>query len=954
MSKIKSFSKFNQKIFEGPNIDLSDTYLQSNYSSSSTINKEKSLARKKFGKVFKSSETTEGKSWGLKFEGGSKEDSSSFKVVFPPEFRQNFKTMIEIVNKKIDEYVEKQGILPSNSSKSKDSKSPDRNDMIRRNQKTDKFLGKSYGKANPIELLRTTPSEYWKFIDFGITNAYGEEFSFKDSKKQLDFSLLDNIFIDKESITNFNRTHFPSYRSVPNDFKGIALGYIIYEEFIKFLGFASSKSNASSEAQRVWYKIAKDPDFYTIVSSNNVFVIHKEAKIPNLDNIVKDYLNDLKSNKVTKIKYDKEILEKCPTLKGADFLPPVTIEFFDTIIRGIEMGNITDEANIKQIESFENDLLASADSFSEILKGLEKNFNDIIITPQIKSAIFSRSTDEFFRENSDIKRPIFYIGLLSLLKESTLDKLKDNFSSDFFKFLKVSKMFLTPILSGPDQSKVIGEVYDILKKDVELFNNSKFTTLFAIFLPEVVRDVYIDLKKAGENVSSWDKIANAIILRTIIEAGDRVNTTTSEFYKYIREENPNLKEFDNSVLGNDDRDVALRNLNMQLNEVNEEIYDILFDLPAVIQAKLTAIAVGKLEANNDEDYKDFFEKFKLKELFEKTEFKKGFFGYSIDSDFLYQILKNDFITVTDYLEFTDKSSLRASFDYNSKNRAIVIASVEKLVKSKNQSKIDELIEFLKKNDLIIRMEESYGYLGDKTTEEWKSWFFDIEVSTLGKMFSADLIHHRTVVYIYKKCEQKNDELVEYLLKNFDEEVFLGDLKKISTKKLITKILKFQFETKKDSRYRIEYFGEQYPQDTNDDLVEWHVKNREYIKDNDMPSAFIISMLTSKNKKMTLTKFDKKAIDATSQALEEYYNQTNKIIFSKDADVNIKIHFEDVFVENSHKFEEFTSEKNVVDFYTVFLPYINDTGLKNAIVQYIKSPLNEKRILNYKTFRQLYS
>lgn len=953
MSKIKSFSKFNQKVFEGPNIDLSDTYLQSNYNMTSTINQEKSFARKKFGKVFKSSETTEGKSWGLKFEGGSKESSGSFKVVFPPEFRQNFKTMIEIVNTKIDEYVDKQGILPSNSSKSKDSKSPDRNDMIRRNQKTDKFLGKSYGKAHPIELLRTVPSEYWKFIDFGITNAYGEEFSFKDSKKQLDFSLLDNIFINKESITDFNRTHFPSYRSVPNDFKGIALGYIIYEEFIKFLGFASSMSNASSEAQRVWYKIAKDPDFYTIVSSNNVFVIHKEAKIPNLDNIVKDYLNYLKGNKVTKIKYDKEILEKCPTLKVGDFLPQVTIEFFDTVIRGIEAGNITDEANIKQIESFENDLLASTDSFSEILKGLEKNFNDIRITPQIKSEIFIRRTDEFFRENSDIKRPLYYIGLLSLLKESTLDKLKDNFSSDFFKFLKVSKMFLKPILSGPDQTKVIGEVYDILKKDVELFNNPKFTTLFAIFLPEVVRDVYIELKKAGENVSSWDKIANAIILRTIIEAGDRVNTTTSEFYKYIREEKPNLKEFDNSVAGNDeDRDVALRNLNMQLNYVNEEIYDILFALPAVIQGKLTSIAVGKLEANNDEDYKDFFEKFKLKELFEKTEFKKVFFDYTFSSDFLYQILKNNIITVTDYLESIDRSSL-GYYEENMK-RTIVIASVEKLVKSKNQSKIDELIEFLKKNDLIIRMEESYAYLTDKAIEKWKSWFFDIEVSTLAKMFSADLIHHRTVVYIYNKCEQKNDELVEYLLKNFAEEVFLWDLKKISTKKLITKILKFEFETKKDSRSRIEYFGEQYPQDTNDDLVEWVMKNREYIKDNDMPSAFLISMLTSKNKKMTLTKFDKKTIDATSEALKDYYKQTNKNIFSKDTDVNIKNFFGDVFVENSHKFEEFTSEKNVVDFYTVFLPYIDDTGLKNAIEQYIKSSVNEKRILNYKTFRQLYS
>ena len=54
--------------------------------------------------------------------------------------------------------------------------------------------------------------------------------------------------------------------------------------------------------------------------------------------------------------------------------------------------------------------------------------------------------------------------------------------------------------------------------------------------------------------------------------------------------------------------------------------------------------------------------------------------------------------------------------------------------------------------------------------------------------------------------------------------------------MITKILKFQFETKKDSRYRIEYFGEQYPQDTNDDLVEWVMKNREYIPSYSSPKG----------------------------------------------------------------------------------------------------------------------
>jgi hypothetical protein len=56
---------------------------------------------------------------------------------------------------------------------------------------------------------------------------------------------------------------------IPNELKGIGLGYLIYEEFINFLGFASSGSHATSEAINIWKKLYNDPEFYGVVISLN-------------------------------------------------------------------------------------------------------------------------------------------------------------------------------------------------------------------------------------------------------------------------------------------------------------------------------------------------------------------------------------------------------------------------------------------------------------------------------------------------------------------------------------------------------------------------------------------------------------------------------------------------------------------------------------------------------------
>ena len=87
---------------------------------------------------------------------------------------------------------------------------------------------------------------------------------------------------------NANRIHF---QGISEEFRGIGLGYAIYESFIKFLGYASSSTNASQLAQKVWSQVAGDPDFYTVISrtgragklgsttsrSGSILAVHKDC-----------------------------------------------------------------------------------------------------------------------------------------------------------------------------------------------------------------------------------------------------------------------------------------------------------------------------------------------------------------------------------------------------------------------------------------------------------------------------------------------------------------------------------------------------------------------------------------------------------------------------------------------------------------------------------------------------
>jgi len=131
--------------------------------------------------------------------------------------------------------------------------------------------------------------------------------------------LLNNIYIFTEGYPT-NRIHFDG--GVGSFLEGTGLGYLIYQQFIKYLGYGSSMTNASSKAQVVWSKLTKDPDFYSFIieigGSQSVYVISKTISFETPESIVEGILerilyygsNDIKVILGSEIKKDFPEIEK--------------------------------------------------------------------------------------------------------------------------------------------------------------------------------------------------------------------------------------------------------------------------------------------------------------------------------------------------------------------------------------------------------------------------------------------------------------------------------------------------------------------------------------------------------------------------------------------------------------------------------------------------------------------
>lgn len=142
--------------------------------------------------------------------------------------------------------------------------------------------------------------------DFG-SKYYSEDINF-DDLFTIPLILMHNGFPT-------NRIHFLG--GIPNQLKGTGLGYVIYKEFIKFLGWASSTSDSSESAMVIWSKLVNDPDFYSFLingdEESKIFVIYKKTDKDIVD-IVKSNI-ELSDIKIKSIKFEDELINAYPELK---------------------------------------------------------------------------------------------------------------------------------------------------------------------------------------------------------------------------------------------------------------------------------------------------------------------------------------------------------------------------------------------------------------------------------------------------------------------------------------------------------------------------------------------------------------------------------------------------------------------------------------------------------------
>lgn len=273
MRLIKGWNQFNL-IQE---LDSTGTYLDPKNFKKSGTTQNTSITRMKYGKIFAQAPKTADKSWGLKFvENGFKYSGILYKVIFPDDFMKYF----NIKSNRPDLTKDPINLSPAKISDFENFKKP---------------LPDSNAKIAPNQSGSLQPGEKINWQDLQDINIV----AVKDSS---------------------NRTHF--LPGVPDQFKGIGLGYIVYEEFIKFLGYASSDSTAKLEAQKVWSQIIQDPDFYGMVVKRNandlgaVFVVHKDCNKPNVENEIIEWVKrSFNRDDFSGIAIDDNIFKKYPNLQ---------------------------------------------------------------------------------------------------------------------------------------------------------------------------------------------------------------------------------------------------------------------------------------------------------------------------------------------------------------------------------------------------------------------------------------------------------------------------------------------------------------------------------------------------------------------------------------------------------------------------------------------------------------
>jgi len=200
------------------------------------------------------------------------------------------------------------------------------NDVILRNKIKDKI------KSGDININN---------IKFKYINGSIYDFYIILPDKLLDFLYKNGI--DEEDINKLEITlEKPGHRihinyGIPPYLRGLGLGYSIYKNFIKYIGWGYSKGDAKINAKLIWKKLLIDPDFYIISSPNKILAIDKNIVgkqvilkgitmygYINIDNkvysdenvieIISKFLRNHTIEDLKKIEIDPDLIKKYPII----------------------------------------------------------------------------------------------------------------------------------------------------------------------------------------------------------------------------------------------------------------------------------------------------------------------------------------------------------------------------------------------------------------------------------------------------------------------------------------------------------------------------------------------------------------------------------------------------------------------------------------------------------------
>jgi hypothetical protein len=272
----------------------------------------------------------------------------------------------------------------------------------------------------------------------------------KDIVKEL-MNNLNSIRIKAEG--GLNRTHFPG--GIPNDLKGLGLGYIIYEGLVRYLGYASSRPDASNAAQKVWSQIAKDPDFEGIVSNNMILVFRKDF----------EHKGEVLGKALDYLGVDFEEIEDNQDLEK--FLRDHNIEISDELMKIDFMENFKENIAAVKRRRTEYNLRYEAESAARRLK--ESLFGD----PARFDESELRAIKEKITEIREYMKDMSTEKLVDILKSNGIEVKNEQIESKFFmdkieSLLKQDFKFYINSRVRNQVGNAIKEMKDIIVKNLRL------------------------------------------------------------------------------------------------------------------------------------------------------------------------------------------------------------------------------------------------------------------------------------------------------------------------------------------------------------------------------------------------------------------------------------------------------------------------------------------------------